>query len=453
MRGKRVLEDLKIIDSEFPNIGIGKNEEGFPIYVKNALQGQTVKVKLGRKKEDRIEAKLLEVVERSPMEKESQCIHFSECGGCTYQRLDYDEELNYKLRQINNLFVHGEIDHKMSEIIPSPKYTNYRNKMEYTFGDEYKDGPLSVGLHARGRFHDIVNTSRCEIVHDDFNVIREGIREYFEGIGVSYYKRRLHEGSLRHLVVRRGEYTKEILLNLVTTSDVDFDMEAFVEYIKSVELEGEVVGIIHTINDSLGDAITPEKVELLYGRDYFYEEILGLRFKISPFSFFQTNTKSAEVLYSKALGFISELDDKIVFDLYSGTGTISQIAGLKAKKVYGIEIVEEAVVAARENAKLNGLKNVEFLAEDVLTGVDKLEAKPDVVIIDPPREGINPKAINKIIDFDPEEFLYISCNPKTFVRDLKVFMERGYKIKESVVVDQFPRTSHVETIALLQRDI
>lgn len=219
--------------------------------------------------------------------------------------------------------------------------------------------------------------------------------------------------------------------------------------LQSNEIQGEIVGIFHTINDGLSDVVAADDLKLIYGRDYVVEEILGLKFKISPFSFFQTNTLGAEKLYSIVREFVGDKRG-IVFDLYSGTGTIAQILSLICEKVIGIEIVEEAVGKANENAKLNGLDNVEFIAGgDVLKAVDTLEEKPDLIIIDPPRDGIHPKAINKIIDFNPDTFIYVSCNPVTLVRDLKVFESRGYKVDKVKLMDMFPRTRHVETVVSL----
>ena len=324
--------------------------------------------------------------------------------------------------------------------------------MEYTFGDEYKGGPLSLGLHVKNRFHEIINTTDCKIVDEDFNTIRAEVRNYFEGLVEAQYNRKRHEGFLRHLLIRKATKTGEIMILLSTSSQSQLDEEAFIKFLLDLDLKGQVVSIYHVKNDALSDAIVPEEIKLIYGKDHIEEEVLGLRFKISPFSFFQTNTKSAEVLYKMAREKI-DAKDKLVFDLYSGTGTITQVLAESAKKVIGVEIVEEAVEAARENAKLNGIDNVEFIASDVLKVLDDLDKNPDLIVLDPPREGINPKAIDKIIDFDPEKFLYISCNPVTLVRDLGVFKERGYEIEELEIVDQFPKTSHAECISLISKKI
>ncbi|CDZ75678.1 23S rRNA methyluridine methyltransferase [Peptoniphilus sp. ING2-D1G] len=320
--------------------------------------------------------------------------------------------------------------------------------MEYTFSDEYKDGPLSLGMHKRNRFYEVVNTKYCNIVHEDFNTIMDFTRRYFDGKLKPYHKIR-HTGNLRHLMLRRN-LEGEVLVNLVTTWE-EADYKEYFSKLQHLPIEGKIVGIIHTLNDSPSDAIVPEKTEIIYGRDYLTEKISGLEFKISLYSFFQTNTHSAKRLYQLTQDMIEDIAELNLLDLYSGTGTITQIVGQRAKSALGIEIVEEAVNAARENAKINEISNVEFICGDVFEETKNLEYKPDIVIIDPPREGINPRAIDKIIEFAVEKYLYISCNPITLVRDLKIFREKGYEIKELKILDQFPRTYHVETVALLSK--
>ena len=220
---------------------------------------------------------------------------------------------------------------------------------------------------------------------------------------------------------------------------------------KKADYKGNLNGILHTVNDSLADAVINEGTKVLYGKDYIYEELLGLKFKITPFSFFQTNSLGAEVLYTKTREFVGEIDDQIVFDLYSGTGTIAQILAPVAKKVVGVEIIEEAVVAARENARLNGLDNCEFIAGDVLKVIDDIKDKPDMIVLDPPRDGIHPKAIDKIIDFGVNKIVYVSCKPTSLARDIEIFEARGYKVKKVCCVDMFPGTGHVETVVLLSK--
>ena len=337
------------------------------------------------------------------------------------------------------------------EIKGSPKVHGYRNKMEFSFGDEVKDGPLALGMHKKNTFHDIVNITDCQIVDNDYNLIVKCALNIAQQMELPFYHKMRHEGYFRHLVVRRAESSGDILVNIVTTSQVEADLTKLRDALLELPLSGKIIGILHTINDSLADVVQADKIDILYGQDYFYEEILGLKFKISPFSFFQTNTLGAEVLYKTARDFVGETKDKVIFDLYSGTGTIAQMLAPVAKKVVGVEIVEEAVEAAKVNAELNGLDNCEFIAGDVLKVVDELEDKPDFIVLDPPRDGIHPKAIQKIIDFGVEQMVYISCKPTSLARDLEVFEAAGYKVKRATAVDQFPNTVHIETVCLLSK--
>ena len=450
MAKKNEVIEFIIEKVDFPNRGRG-TYEGQSVKFKGGIKGQKVRARVGKIRNGIMEAKVLEVLEKSPIEIESACNHFGICGGCAYQSISYENELKLKEEQVRSLFEQENLDINLLGIEPSPIVGAYRNKMEYTFGDEIKDGPLSVGLHMKGRFYEIINVDGCNIVDSDFTLVRETVRNFFEERKQSFYKTRQRKGLLRHLVVRKALSSGEILVNLVTTSQEEIDKEALLSILLNLNLKGKIEGILHTTNDGLGDVVKADKLELLYGRDYITEEILGLKFKISPFSFFQTNTIGAEKLYSIVRDFTGDIDDKVVFDLYSGTGTIAQIMAPVAKKVIGIEIVEEAVETAKDNAKLNGLDNIEFIAGDVLLAVDNLTEKPDLIVIDPPREGIHPKAINKIIDFDPQTFVYVSCNPITLVRDLRIFKERGYEVKKAKLMDMFPRTPHVEVVTLLTR--
>lgn len=443
--------ELYIEKVEFPNKGVGKSE-GKKITVKGALEGQKLRVRISKKRRSKIEGTVLEVLEKAPNEVEPGCVHFGTCGGCTYQNLPYEEQLELKQKQVKEIIDRADIgDYEYLDIVGSPAVRGYRNKMEYSFGDTEKDGPLALGLHQKGRFYEIEITENCNIVDEDFKKILMATLNYFREKGTSYYNKRQHEGTLRHLVVRKAIKGKEMLVNLVTSSQEELELESYVELLKGLDLNSELKGILHTINDSLSDVVQSDETRILYGEDTITEELLGLKFKISPFSFFQTNTLGAEVLYSKVREFIGATKDKTIFDLYCGTGTIAQMLAPVAKKVYGIEIVEEAVEAAKQNAALNGLENCEFIAGDVMEKVGELSDKPDIIVLDPPRDGIHPKAINKIIDFKPEVFIYVSCKPTSLERDLPVFKERGYRVTKVQCVDMFPMTPHVETVVLMSR--
>ena len=564
----------KIEKYSFPNRGSFLHIEENPqaeggqiernVTVKGALPGQTVKVRIKKKKEGKAEGILLDVVKKSPQEtKKPMCDHFYSCGGCTYQTFAYTNQLKLKEQMVKEL---------LSEVIPSlrsesedgneattegatadtssfmwegvlssPDQFRYRNKMEFTFGDAEKDGPLTLGLHRMNSTHDIISIDSCALVSPAWNEILKYTQKFYRDRGVPHYNKMTHRGVLRNLVIRESATDGGIIVNLVTTTHHSIDeytrdipwnekrsetvdelclpeyvagllslgdtspvgMDGYSShgykdgkygnkkkkvvrdkngifrnaYLSEEEKGGSgefesltrynrIVGVLYTECDTVADAIIPDTVTLLYGEDYLLEEVLGLKFKISPFSFFQTNTKGSEVLYSKARdyafealrkndaeasGDTSEKKVGVIYDLYSGTGTIAQMMAPVADKVYGIEIIEEAVEAAKENAKLNKLSNCEFIAGDVLKKLDELEEKPDLIILDPPRDGVNPKALQKILSYGVENLVYISCKPTSLVRDIKIFQENGYAPVKGCCVDMFPNTQHVETVVLMSR--
>ena len=437
----------------FPNKGYVTIEDR-EICIKGALPGQKVCFSVKKLRKGSGEGRLLEVLERGAIEdKEPDCPHFGVCGGCAYQTVSYEKQLALKEGQVKTLLdsVLDPATYTWDGIKGSPVLTGYRNKMEFSFGDEYKDGPLALGMHKKGSFHDIVTVDSCRITSGDYNRILRAVLDFYTEKQVPFYKKMQHVGVLRHLVVRQAACSKDILVNLVTTTQGEVYLDELQEKLLALPLEGKIVGILHTSNDSLSDAVIPEKVEVLYGQDYIYEEILGLKFKISPFSFFQTNSKGAEVLYETARSYVGETKDKVIFDLYSGTGTIAQMLAPVAKKVIGVEIIEEAVEAAKENAALNGLSNCEFIAGDVLKVLDEIEEKPDIIVLDPPRDGCNPKALDKIIAYGVEEMVYICCKPTSLLRDLEVLKYRGYEVVRACAVDQFVGTLHVETVVLMAK--
>ena len=519
MKKGQVFE-AKVERVDFPNKGIVQTGEG-AVIVKNSLPGQIVKLSVNKVRKGKAEGRLLEVIEKSPLETGLPCSHFGVCGGCTYLSLPYEEQLRIKEEQVKRL-LDGVLQRQKKEwawegIKGSPVAYEYRNKMEFSFGDEVKDGPLALGMHKRGSFYDVVTVGDCRIVDGDYRLILETVLAYFSDRGVNYYHKLTHQGYLRHLLVRKASRTGEILVALVTTSqgvvqkvledeDIHVDIyndvddcqkvivcdrdkaasgerssscdakggfgivkdeenqliQGFLESLLNLEhqgkLSGRFAGILHIVNDSQADVVKSDRTDILYGQDFFYEELLGLRFKISTFSFFQTNSHSAEVLYDTVREYVGNLGegadkqpDKVVYDLYSGTGTIAQLMAPVAKKVIGVEIVQEAVEAARRNAAENGLENCEFIAGDVLKVLDEIEEKPDLIILDPPRDGIHPKALPKIIGYGVERIVYISCKPTSLVRDLEVFLENGYQVERAVAVDQFPWTANCEVITLLQR--
>ena len=499
---------------DFPNKAVVKAQVPQPdesvateyAVVKGALPGQTVEFSVKKARKNKCEGRLRSVLKKGQLEtREAKCPNFGTCGGCNYQEIPYEQQLALKKEQVLRLIdaVYEGDGYQYDGILSVRKdgqyrEWGYRNKMEFSFGDAVKDGPLTLGLHKKGSFHDIVDAEGCQIVHPDYSAVLACVREYAKENNIPYYHKRDHQGVLRHLLVRRAEVSGDMLVALVTSTQQEIDYSELVSRLLALPLEGQITGILQICNDSLGDVVQSDETKILYGKDWFEEKVLGLTFKISPFSFFQTNTSGAEVLYRRAreyvLGEINignagetgngnmaentpgeentpgsdalngkasggnatetyaiDLHDKVVFDLYSGTGTIAQLIAPVARKVIGVEIVEEAVEAAKENAALNGLDNCEFIAGDVLKVIDDIEEKPDYIILDPPRDGIHPKALQKIIDYGVKNIVYISCKPTSFARDLAVFQERGYELKRVSNVDLFPETVHVETVVLLSQ--
>ena len=439
---------------DFPNKGIVyvPMEDKY-VTVKNGIPGQKIRFMINKFKGGKAEGRLLEVLERSPQEtRQPVCSIFPECGGCMYQTMPYEEQMKMKegqIRRIMDRAVKG--DYVFEGVKASPKEFGYRNKMEFSFGDEYKDGPLSLGLHKKGSTYDVLTAADCKLVHEDMNKILVCVLEYFKERNVSYYKKMQHTGYLRHLLLRRGDTTGEILVNLVTTTQEDHDLEPLVSELLGLELEGKIVGILHILNDSLSDVVKSDETCILYGQDFFYERLLGLEFKITPFSFFQPNTRGAEVLYETVREYIGDIHDMTVFDLFSGTGTISQVLAPVAKEVIGVEIVEEAVEAAKENASRNGISNCKFIAGDVFQVLDQIGEKPDVIVLDPPRDGIHPKALPKILEYGVGRIVYISCKMTSLARDLEMMQLAGYRVEKMTAVDQFCETVHCEVVCALSK--
>ncbi|MCI9475612.1 MAG: 23S rRNA (uracil(1939)-C(5))-methyltransferase RlmD, partial [Emergencia sp.] len=380
------------------------------------------------------------------------CVHDEFCGGCVYQGMTYEEQLALKEGEVRQFFSDRGIKPEVFDPIegcPAAHKYRYRNKMEYTFGDFVKDGPTCLGMHKKKNFMSIITVDQCQLVDEDFNKILKFNLEFAQAHNYKHYNKKSHKGLLRNLVIRKGIRTGELLVNLVTTREEEFDEAGYVEGLQALSLDNHIVGILRTLNDNIADKVTCEELKILWGRDYYMEEILGLKFKVSAFSFFQTNVEAVERLYSEALALIDDFSGKKVFDLYCGTGTISQVLALKAKEVTGVEIVEEAVEAAKVNAQLNQLSNCNFIAGDVFEVLSQLSEKPEVIVVDPPRVGMSMDAVEKIISYGVQQIVYISCNPKSLALNLQQFIYNGYEVKYAKPFDNFPWTKHVETVVML----
>ena len=453
-----------IVESvKFPNKGVVRTEDAV-IIVKNVLPGQRIRGSVTKSGRDRLEGRLLEVLEKAPKETGKVCEQFGICGGCTYLSLEYEAQKAIKEEQVRSNLDHaleGQSEPYVWEgVQSSPLLYEYRNKMEFTFGNAYKDGPLTLGMHKRGSFFDVVPVEDCLLIDGDYRLILKTVREYFEAKGTSFFHRMTHEGYLRHLLVRKSRAEGAILVALVTTTQLADDdelIQGFLQHLLALD-HLRFAGILHVYNDSAADVVKSDRTEVLYGKDVFGEKLLGLDFQVSTFSFFQTNSAGAEVIYRTVQRYVESTDlgkeakeKPVVFDLYSGTGTITQLMAPVARKVIGVEIVEEAVEAAKRSAKENHLENCEFLAGDVLKVLDDIEEKPDFIILDPPREGIHPKALPKILEYGVNNLVYVSCKLSSLVTDLKTFRERGYEVVRATAVDQFPWTTGIETIVLISK--
>lgn len=450
-RGKLIECNIEIEKMELPNKGFGYFEDR-AICVKNSLIGQKLRV-VCKKSRGAYKAVFAELIEKSPMEIMAKCEDFGLCGGCTYQNIKYEKELLLKetmaktLLEENNIIIKNYLGTE-----GAPNEEEYRNKMEYSFGDFGINSPLALGMRKRISMYEVVTSKHCNIVDEDFRLILNKTLEFFQNTPESFYHKRTHEGTLRHLLVRKGYHTGQIMVGIVTTDEIKTNMAQYKDMICSLNFKGEIKSVFHIINNSVADTITPEKIHYLFGQDFIMDKLYDLDFKITPFSFFQTNTQGAEKLYSIVTNFMGEnAKNKVVFDLFSGTGTIGQIVSKHAKKVVSVEIVAEAVEAAKENALLNKINNIDFYCGDVFEILNKIQDIPDYIILDPPRVGINQKTIEKILSYNTKDIIYVSCNPISLVEDLKVFIENGYTVEKLKFMDMFPRTTHVETVCCLQR--
>ena len=454
-------EKLEIIIEgiDYPNKPYGFYNEKKVFPQGNAIIGQKVAGFVTKMRKDKIEIKRLEIIERANNEIDPKCEYFNLCGGCTYQNLSYSDQLELKVSQVQKLLENNiESKYVLEKTVESPTEFEYRNKMEFTFGNSEKDGPLTLGLHKKGSFFDIINVNECLLMDEDFRKILDFSVKYFEVKGLPFYHKVSHEGYLRYLVIRKGDKTKELLVNLITSSQLTFDTSEWLESILGLNLSSKIVGVLHTLNDNISDTVNSEEETILYGSRDINEKIFDLNFRISPYSFFQTNSLGVEKLYEKVLEYVNQSnpENKVVFDLFSGTGTIGQVVSkmTNASKVYGIEIVEEAVNKANENTRLNGLNNCEFIAGDVFAKLDEFDKQgiePDIIILDPPRAGVREKAITKILKYNVKNIVYVSCNPKSLVQDLRLLEMNGYVAEKVCCVDMFPQTPHVETVVLVTK--
>jgi 23S rRNA (uracil1939-C5)-methyltransferase len=408
----------------------------------------------------------MEILTPSSERVNAKCKFFGTCGGCKQQDLDYDAQAKYKQQQVEEIFhkLGGFSDFEIEPIIPSQNVFYYRNKMEFSFSEKRwltkeeisKEGILdkdfSLGLHIPKIYDKVLDVDECFLQSEESNKILNFTRSFFKKKNISIYSTKTHTGFLRNLVIKQASLTNDLMVNLVTSEEKD---ELLNEYCDELRKEiPRVTTVINNINKKFAAVAVGDYEKVIYGSGFIYDEIGKHKFRISANSFFQTNTLQAEKLYQTALDFAELKGNEFVYDLYSGAGTITIFISDKAKKVYAFEAVESAIADAKVNADLNNILNVKFFAADLyktfLPIVDKYNIpKPDVMIIDPPRSGMHPTTVDDVLKLSPEKIVYVSCNPTTQVRDIKLLVEAGYKLIKIKPVDMFPHTYHIENVALL----
>jgi 23S rRNA (uracil-5-)-methyltransferase RumA len=373
------------------------------------------------------------------------CPNAENCGGCIYQGVSYEEQLAEKNASVLDFLLANNIRcGEYAGVFAPASVFHYRNKMEYSFGDEEKGGVMNLGLYRKRSFMSVIDVSGCMIAPEDFETVRKRVLEFAREKNYGFRHKKMRSGFLRNLIVRNGIRTGEILVNLVTTSEGELDADAFVKCITDANLNAKISGILHTIYDGRADTAGCDELRVLYGCANYSEKMLGLDFTVGAFTFFQTNVPATEKMFEDAFALLPELESKHVYDVYCGTGALSLMLAKHAAKVTGIEIVGDSVDAARANAELNGIENCEFICGDAFEVMDALTEKPDAIVVDPPRMGMHPKALKKLISYDLPEILYISCNPKTFCSDMAALQGAGYKLDVLRSYDNFPFTRHIE---------
>ena len=455
-RGQEIK--LKISDLAFGGKGISKKDD-LVFFVKDAIPNQEVIAKISKIKKKYAEAYSIETLKDSTDQVNPVCEHFKWCGGCTTQQLDYQKQLHYKQKQVSDILnkIGGEKNLDINTIIGCENTFFYRNKMEYTFsgipwyiGDESYDDVI-IGLHVPKRFDKILNINKCHINHEVFNDILKISKEVAVKEKMIPYHVRKHTGFLRFLVIRIGIHTNEVMVNLVTAGYKPKIIKPLVDAL--VDGIPNIKSIVNTINNQKSN-IASGTSKLLYGDEYINEKIGEYTFKISANSFFQTNSYQVKTLYDYIIKTADFKKSDIVYDLYCGTGTIGIYISSFVKKVYGIEIVKDAIKDAKFNAKKNNVKNISFYDSDIkdfFTNQNTKIDKPNTIIIDPPRPGLHPNVVKDIIKLSPSKIIYVSCNPSTQARDVKIFLEDSYKISDIQPIDMFPHTPHIECIITLKK--
>jgi 23S rRNA (uracil1939-C5)-methyltransferase len=444
--------ELTIDTLAFGGRGIGRLD-GVVVFVAGALPGDRVRARIVKVKRRHGEAVRVETLAFGPDHVTAPCPHFGHCGGCRWQDLAYARQLEHKQAQIGDALerIGGLSGFELAPIVPAVRELGYRNKLEYTWARS-PDGP-APGFHAAGRWDEVLALETCLLAGPKGGPVREAFRDWARAQGLEAFAQTDGEGYLRHLVVREGIRTGEVLCILVTGPGDPPDFEALQQLL--AERCPTVVGVLHAINDGNAESTAGLQAKVAFGQGWFEEEILGLRLRVSAGSFLQTNTEMTDLLYGEAVRRAALTGREVVWDLYSGIGSIALALAGGASRVIGVEIVEEAVERARENALLNGVGNAEFVAGDAAKTIRPLLEQglpsPDVVVVDPPRAGLTPRAVRRVVELDPKRLVYVSCNPTTLAGNGKLFDEAGYKLVSVTPFDLFPHTPHVECVATFDR--
>ena len=461
---KNSLVELTIESVAFGAKGIARIND-FVVFVRDALPGQIVRALIVKKKAAFAEAIIREVIEPSPWQIDAPCPYFDDCGGCKFQNLEYQKQLDMKTDQVKDVFTHLA---KMPDIpilpaLGAPEVFAYRNKMDFSTGisrwilshdDPGTPEDFAIGLHAPGRFDRILDINACLLQDDGRNAILQTTRQWAQENNITLNNKREHSGFLRSVIVRKGEHSGEIMINLITRKEDKIRLQPLIDMI--ISRHPDVTSIVNNVTDSKGDHSIGEKEILLYGSPVIHDRLGDVEYEISANAFFQTNTKGAEQLYEVVVNFSELTKHMVVWDFYSGTGSISLYIADKVKQVIGFEVVGDAVRNAKKNAKRNRVAHCKFFEANLDTFLQsnqdliaKLD-KPDLAIVDPPRAGLNPKFIQQLIGLKPPSIVYVSCNPSTQARDIQLLVEGGYKVEKIQPVDMFPHTAHIETVAKLR---
>jgi 23S rRNA (uracil1939-C5)-methyltransferase len=443
--------ELKVDSLAYGGNGVARLD-GFVVFVRRGLPGDTVRARVTSVKRNHAEALALEVVEPGAARVDAPCAHYPACGGCRFQDLAYEAQVGAKQEQVRDALrrIGGLADPPLEEIVPAESVFHYRNKLEYSF-TQTPAGP-ALGFHKAGRWDEVLDIERCWLTTDLGNALREAVRDWARSERLPAYDQAEQSGYLRHLVVREGRNTGQVLVQLVTApGELMSARESFVAALRRFP---EVRSIHWAVNDRPAE-VTNLPTQLLWGEEAIEEHLCGLRFRVRPNAFLQTNTAMAERLYGLALEYAGLTGEETVYDLYCGIGTIGLTLAREALTVWGVDVSEESVACALENAQLNGLANAAFFAGEVGEAIEELRdraGEPDVVVVDPPRAGLSGKALRRVARLEAPRIVYVSCNPTTLAGNVKTLAaDWGYRLERARPVDMFPHTPHVETVALLTR--